>query len=353
MTTHRLLPNSQRRRNGRRLILITGTPGTGKRPLGSYLETERGFVHVDLDNRESRTRFLLSGADALCTELATVTSTAKRIVVTWTFNAETQLEYVEAMRSLGFEWIWMDSDRGAAYDALVAQAATGPPRFLDAFEPAGTFRALEGVVDELRRRRRIVKRRSRTRAGGGWMPRPALAGLVAFAAAGAALGGSYLAGAFDRAHPVRVSVAQAKPTGIFPVNGVLVPGQSLGGIRLGDSGGKVMQLWGRDYTMISGQPMTWIYMSPTGDPYGAAVSFREGKVTAIYTLGGITGWRRSDGLRVGQLFSTFNDPQGRATACDGYGAISSHGPDAVTSILMQGQSVYGFALTRPTEPICR
>jgi len=353
MTTHRLLPNSQRRRNGRRLILITGTPGTGKRPLGSYLETERGFVHVDLDNRESRTRFLLSGADALCTELATVTSTAKRIVVTWTFSAETQLEYVEAMRSLGFEWIWMDSDRGTAYDALVAQAATGPPRFLDDFEPAGTFRALEGVVDELRRRRRIVKRRSRTRAGGGWMPRPALAGLVAFAAAGAALGGSYLAGAFDRAHPVRVSVAQAKPTGIFPVNGVLVPGESLGGIRLGDSGGKVMQLWGRDYTMISGQPMTWIYMSPTGDPYGAAVSFREGKVTAIYTLGGITGWRRSDGLRVGQLFSTFNDPQGRATACDGYGALSSHGPDAVTSILMQGQSVYGFALTRPTEPICR
>jgi len=243
MTSHRLLPNSRRRGAGRRLILITGTPGTGKRPLGSYLETARGFVHVDLDNRESRTRYLRSGADALRTELATVTSTAPKIVVTWTFTAETQLEYVEAMRSLGFEWVWMDSDRGAAYDALVAEAVTGPPRFLDAFEPGGTFRALEGVVDELRRRRRIVHRRPRTKAGSAWFLRPALAGVAAFAAAAATLAGAYFAGAFDRSHPVRVSVAQSSPAGIFPVNGVLVPGKSLGGIKLGDTGGKVLDLW--------------------------------------------------------------------------------------------------------------
>jgi hypothetical protein len=133
---------------------------------------------------------------------------------------------------------------------------------------------------------------------------------------------------------------------------VLVPGKSLGGIRLGDSGAKVLALWGRDYSRLPGRPMTWLYMSPTGDPYGAGVSFRDGKVTAIFTLGGIEGWRRSDGLRVGQLFSKFNDPKGKTTACNGYGAISSHRADAVTSILTNGQSVYGFALTRPSEPVC-
>jgi hypothetical protein len=148
-----------------------------------------------------------------------------------------------------------------------------------------------------------------------------------------------------------VSVATS-PAGILPIQGVLVPGESLGGIRLGDTGGKVLALWGRDFSMLPGQPMTWLYMSPTGDPYGAGVSFRDGKVTAIFTLGGIRGWRRSDGLRVGQIFSKFNDPNGRTTACVGYGAISSHAPDAVTSVLTQGQSVYGFALTRPSEPIC-
>ena len=354
MPSFRLLPTRlTRRKAGRRLLLITGTPGTGKRPLAAYLESERGFVHVDLDNRESRTRFLRSGADALRDELATVTSTASKIVVTWTFTAETQLAYVESMRTLGFEWVWMDSDRGAAYDALVAEAATEAPRFVDAFEPEGTFRALEHVMGELRRRRRIPRRPGVVRERTARLSRPAWAGVVAFGAAGAAAAGTYLAGAFTPAQPVRVSVAHSSPPGIFPVKGILVPGKSLGGIRLGDTGGKVLALWGRNFSMLPGQPMTWLYMSPTGDPYGAGVSFRDGKVIAIFTLGGITGWRTSDGLRVGQLFSKFNDPEGKTVACDGYGAISSPSGNAVTSILTQGQSVYGFALTRPSEPVCR
>jgi hypothetical protein len=352
MTTRRLLPNVRvRRKPGRRLLLITGTPGTGKRPLGSYLETERDFAHVDLDSRQTRTQFLRAGEDELRRELTTVTGANRKVVVTWTFTSETQLAYVEVMRELGFEWLWMDGDRGAAYDSFVAEGATEPPRFIDAFEPEGTFRALERVVDEVRRRR-VLARHKRTKGRGSALARPALAGIVAFAAVGAAAGGAYLAGAFKAAHPVRVSVAAQSPAGILPVKGVLVPGESLGGIRLGDTGGKVLALWGRNFSMLPGQPMTWLYMSPTGDPYGAGVSFREGKVTAIFTLGGIRGWRRSDGLRIGQIFSKFNDPNGRTTACVGYGAISSHARDAVTSVLTQGQSVYGFALTRPSEPVC-
>jgi hypothetical protein len=351
MTIHRLFPNVRGRgKPGRRLLLITGTPGTGKRPLGSYLETERDFAHIDLDSRRTRTQFLRAGEDELRRELTTVTGANRKVVVTWTFTSETQLAYVEVMRELGFEWLWMDGDRGAAYDSFIAEGATDPPRFIDAFEPEGTFRALERVVDEVRRRR-VLSRRRRTKGHSGALLRPAWAGAVAFAAVGAAAAGAYVAGAFTAAHPVRVSVATS-PAGILPIQGVLVPGESLGGIRLGDSGGKVLALWGRDFSMLPGQPMTWLYMSPTGDPYGAGVSFREGKVTAIFTLGGITGWRRSDGLRVGQIFSKFNDPNGRTTACVGYGAISSHAPDAVTSILTQGQSVYGFALTRPSEPVC-
>jgi hypothetical protein len=273
------------------------------------------------------------------------------VVVTWTFISETQLPYVEVMRRLGFEWVWMDSDKGTAYDALVAEHATEPPRFVDAFEPQGTFRALESVMDELRRRRRIPRpaRAAKARASG--VPRAVWAGVLAFAAAGTAAAVTYMAGTFDRESPARVSVART-PAGIFPVNGVLVPGKSLGGIRLGDSGGKVLTLWGRNFTMLPGQPMTWLYMSPTGDPYGAGVSFRNGKVTAIFTLGGITGWRRSDGLRVGQIFTKFNDPNGSTTACVGYGATSTRNGDSVTSILTNGQSIYGFALTRPSEPVC-
>lgn len=352
MKIHRLLPNFRRpRRTGRRLLLITGTPGTGKRQLGAYLELERDFVHVDLDSRETRTRLLRAGEDELRRELATVTARHRKVVVTWTFATETQLAYVSAMRSLGFEWIWMDSDRGSAYDALVAEGATDPPRFVDAFEPEGTFCALETVMDELRRRRRIVRQASRAKARAARVPLPAWAGMAAFAVAGATAAGAYVGGAFETASPARTAVMHSQ-AGIFPVRGVLVPGKSLGGIRLGDDGGKVLTLWGRDYTMLPGQPMTWLYMSPTGDPYGAGVSFREGKVTAIFTLGGITGWHRSDGVHVGELLQTFNAPNGKTTACSGYGAISTRSGGAVTSILTIGQAVYGFALTRPSEPIC-
>jgi hypothetical protein len=351
MTSHRLLATVRvRRRPGRRLLLITGTPGTGKRPLGSYLEAERGFVHVDLDSRATRTRLLRGGEDELRNELGAVASSTRKVVVTWTFTSETQLAYVEVMRGLGFEWIWMDGDRGTAYDAFVAETATDPPRYVDAFEPEGSFRAMETVVGELRRRR-VLQRRRPAKGRGAAIPRPAWAGIAAFAAVGTAAAGAYLAGAFDQAQPVRVSVAHS-PAGIFPVNGVLVPGKSLGGIRLGDTGGKVLTMWGRDFTMLPGQPMTWLYMTPTGDPYGAGVSFRDGKVIAIFTLGQIKGWRRSDGLRTGQIYGKFNDPAGKTTACVGYGAMSTRTGDAVTSILMNGQSIYGFALTRPRVPVC-
>src|SRR5262249_27817790 len=260
VTSHRLLPNSRRpRRSGRRLLLITGTPGTGKRPLGSYLEAERDFVHVDLDSRRTRTQFLRAGEDELRSRLQSVTTGSRKVVVTWTFTSETQLAYVEVMRALGFEWVWMDSDKGAAYDALVAEGATEPPRFLDSFEPAGTFRALESVMDELRRRRRIPRPARRAKAGASGVPRPVWAGVIAFAAAATAAAVPYSPGAFDRTDPARVSVAHTPaamtPAGIFPVNGVLVPGKSLGGIRLGDSGGKVLALWGRSFTMLPGQPM--------------------------------------------------------------------------------------------------
>ena len=39
--------------------------------------------------------------------------------------------------------------------------------------------------------------------------------------------------------------------------------------------------------------------------------------------------------------------------CIGYGAVSIRGPGAVSSIYTFGESVYGFALTLPSEPVCQ
>ena len=43
----------------------------------------------------------------------------------------------------------------------------------------------------------------------------------------------------------------------------------------------------------------------------------------------------------------------RWTACTGYGALSMRKPRVVTSIYTNGEAVYGFALTAPTEPVCQ
>ena len=357
MTNHRLLPNP-RGGKGRRLLLITGTPGTGKRPLAGYLETQRDFVHVDLDSRETRTRLLRSGEDELRSELAAVTGSNPKVVVTWTFTSETQLAYVEVMRSLGFEWIWMDSDRGAAYDALIARdSSVRAPRFVDTFEQDGTFRSLESVTGELRRRRALPRRRSRRpaiRVPGVALLRPAWAGVAAFALAAAAAGGAYVAGAFQPAQPAGVALVQRAHVAKLPTDGVFVPGKSLAGVALGDTTADVRAQWGSHYTVCEGcNPTTWFYFDSATSDAGVAVAFRQGQVTAVFTLGSPEGWHTTDGLRVGEIFATFNDPRGTTTACSGYGAISTRSADAVTSILTQGQAVYGFALTRPSQPVCR
>ena len=126
--------------------------------------------------------------------------------------------------------------------------------------------------------------------------------------------------------------------------------------RSGDTEADVRALWGRHFTVCSGcDGTTWFYIYPTGDPFGAAVRFRDGRVTAVFTLGAPRGWRDDEGLRVGEVLDQQEASAGDAIfrGCMGYGAKSTREGEAVSSVLMQGLGVYGFALTRPSEPVCQ
>src|SRR5262245_1749301 len=125
-------------------LLITGTHGCGKRSLGHLLATTRSFAHVDLDSRhlgvlEAEERWA-QVENALGRETGTV--------VTWTPEADA-LQLVELMQANGFEWIWLDGDRGAALHAALGDAGELAPRLVDVFEPDGTFRPLELVLREV------------------------------------------------------------------------------------------------------------------------------------------------------------------------------------------------------------
>ena len=134
----------------------------------------------------------------------------------------------------------------------------------------------------------------------------------------------------------------------LPRAGVLVRGQSLAGVQLGDTEADVRALWGRHFTVCSGcDGTTWFYMYPTGDPFGAGDRFRNGHVTAVFTLGAPSGWHDDAGLQVGEVLDPQEATSGEAIfrGCMGYGAKSTREGEAVSSVLMQGLGVYGFALT--------
>ena len=144
----------------------------------------------------------------------------------------------------------------------------------------------------------------------------------------------------------------------LPREGVLVPGKNLAGVRLGDTPLRVRARWGTGYrTCGRCTTRTWYftYERATGEPFGVGVSFRRGRVTAVFTLGSPRGWRTREGLRLGDGIDRAHQLYGDLSwrACIGYRALSMRDAGVVTSIYASGESVYGFALTRPREPVCQ
>jgi hypothetical protein len=155
-----------------------------------------------------------------------------------------------------------------------------------------------------------------------------------------------------------VALAFAIAASSVPQHGVLVPGKSLAGVALGDTPSAVRARLGDRYRVCGRcRERTWYYLGEPadGDPSGVGFSFRHGRVSAVFTLGAPPGWRTRGGLRVGDDVTRVRALYGDValTVCIGYRALSMRRADAVTSIYATGESVYGFALTRPGEPVCR
>jgi hypothetical protein len=359
-----------RRRGASRgpLLLLIGTPGTGKRPLGSYLEREHGFVHLNFENAETRAEYLGRGGASLRARIDELRAGGRGVVITWAAGDAAQLHEVRRLLSQGAAAIWTDSDRGAACRAHYAGARRIPRfDFVDTFEADGSFRPIEAVVGQLlehRPRRRTPQRpslprvrivgdlRFRLMAAASALAGAATATAIVLTGIGAATsgGGHHATPALGLGGPARATSAPA-----LPRQGVLVSNQSLAGIRLGDSRATVKKLWGGRFSRCGGcTPETWIYFyPPPADPAGAGVEFERGKVVAVFTLGSPTGWRTSNGIKVGQIlgFPHANDPQW--LSCNGYSAKpATRSGSAVASILTQGAAVYGFALTRPSVSPC-
>lgn len=91
----------------RELLLITGIPGTGKTWYGDKFASEFGFVHYDLEDQRTLSRFATFGD--LISELLSLN---RSVVVTWGFNPEDppSIELIRQFRDAGFRLIWFDGN---------------------------------------------------------------------------------------------------------------------------------------------------------------------------------------------------------------------------------------------------
>jgi hypothetical protein len=141
-----------------------------------------------------------------------------------------------------------------------------------------------------------------------------------------------------------------------PRHGVLVPGVSLGGIRLGATAADVRRAWGRSHGVCVGCPaQTWYFTYERFTQPGAGVELHRGRVRAIFTLWSPPGWHTARGLVLGA-------PEADVTAtvgvverfdCGTYAALVRRGRSAMTAYYLVDGRLWGFGLGRLDAPICR
>ncbi|HEU5477206.1 MAG TPA: hypothetical protein VFU64_05165 [Gaiellaceae bacterium] len=155
---------------------------------------------------------------------------------------------------------------------------------------------------------------------------------------------------------VTVLVLAAPAAAGLPRAGALVPGRSLGGVRLGESRTAVRAALGRFYgTCLGCRRPTWYFTYGMLDKHGLAVEFERGRVSGLYTLWRPAGWHAPRGLRVGATPLAVHKRVGptRTVACRGYDALVHDGFGARTVYYLFAGRLWGFGLFRPGADPCR
>jgi hypothetical protein len=142
----------------------------------------------------------------------------------------------------------------------------------------------------------------------------------------------------------------------LPKAGALVPGRSLGGVRLGESPRAVRAELGRSYGKCHGcSRTTWYFTYEPFTQQGLAVEFNDDRVSAVYTLWRPHGWYAPRGLRFGATPLTVHDRVGtlRTIVCHGYTALVRDTLEARTAYFLNAGRLWAFGLFRRGANPCR
>lgn len=153
-----------------------------------------------------------------------------------------------------------------------------------------------------------------------------------------------------------VLVAAAPAGAALPKEGLLVPGRSLAGVRLGATRAEVLSGWGRRHGVCRGcRRTTWYFTYQPFAPQGAGVEFRRGRAVALFTLWAPAGWTTRVGLRIGDPAGRISELYGplERTTCRGYSGYRLPQRGSITTFYVDNEKVWGFGLSRPGIPLCR
>jgi hypothetical protein len=149
-----------------------------------------------------------------------------------------------------------------------------------------------------------------------------------------------------------VAPAAAAP----PTAGELVPGESLGGLRLGATKTQVERAWGRAYGICTNCPReTWYFNYFAFEPEGVGTEIRGGRTAALFTLHSPAGWRSRQGLELGAGVAEVRGTYGVLTRfdCNGYYALVLERPRTRTAFYILRERLWAFGLSRPSVGVCR
>jgi hypothetical protein len=148
----------------------------------------------------------------------------------------------------------------------------------------------------------------------------------------------------------------ASATAAPPRAGLVVPGKSLGGLRLGSTHAQVIAAWGSRHGVCRDcREQTWYFNLRRWKPRGTGVAFRRGRVVALFTMWRPQGWHTDRGLRIGDPAARIAGLYGSLLRvnCGTYAVLTLRRGRNKTSFYVVDEEVWGFGLSRLAEPNCR
>jgi hypothetical protein len=154
---------------------------------------------------------------------------------------------------------------------------------------------------------------------------------------------------------MRTLLAAAAAAVSLPHAGVLVPGHSLAGVRIGETAAQVQTALGAHGTCTGCATTTWYFTYGPFTQSGLAVELMGGRVSAVYTIWQPPGWHGPRGMRIGAPEVEVAARAGPVVPfnCPGYIAyVVDVGRVRTAYYIVNGQ-LWGFGLVRAPKSPCR